>query len=894
MRSDEVLGYFGVDPERGLTENEVLERQKRYGVNALPEAKPISDIRLFMSQFLNPLVYILVAAGGIALLLQEYLDGSVIFFVVGITVSLGFFQERKAQSALFALKKLIAERAHVLREGNEQEIEARLVVPGDIIIFEAGRKIPGDARIIESHNLEINEAILTGEWIPSGKSSNIFSEAIPIIERENMAYKGSIVEGGKGKAIIVSTGVRTEIGKIARILQETKEEKTPFQKKLSNFSHTFALIIGILAFVLFFAGVWFGYSVREMFFISVAAAVASIPEGLPAALTVILAIGMQRILKRKGLVRKLIAAETLGSTSIIAIDKTGTITEAKMQVAFIWAAKKELAHDGKKFAVDLRNGEFESHLLLLKIAALSNEAYIENPDDEIHEWIIRGRATDKALLSAAIGAGFLKHELEKNEPKIDELPFSSEYKYLAMLRKSADGENILYVSGAPERVVSMAGFVSEDGSTVPLEEEDRKKIYEKVKEMTGRGLRVVGLAYKKTSAESIDKNDSKLRELVFVGCIGLKDPVRQEAKETVRLCHEAGLRLLLVTGDHKETARALMMELGIRVEDQEIIEGEELEVMSDEELEKKITAVKMFARVEPHQKLKIVKVLQKGGEVVAMTGDGVNDALALKQADIGVALGSGTDVSKEISDLVILDDNLSTIVAAIEEGRVIADNFKKVLTFLLTGGFTEILLIMGSILLGLPLPLLPAQILWVNIVEDGLPSFALAFEKKEEDIMRQKPKNLQKTPLLDNEMKIIIFIIGIFTDLLLFLLFWLIWRLTGDLAHARTMIFAGLAIDSLLYIFSIKSFRQNIWKINLFSNTFLLFAIAMGWALLISAIYLSWLQKILRTEALGLADWGILGALGLINLVLIEIVKFFFIRKNNHYIHNAKEAPAQQ
>jgi len=881
------LGYkkaveiLKTDIKEGLSEKEARKRQKETGKNLLPGEKPLSKLKIILDQFKSPLIYILVIAGFVVLLFKEFTDAIVIFGAVFLNTVVGYFQENKASKALSELKKIVKFKAKTIREGNIKLIDSAELVPGDIILLSPGDKVPADGRIIESHDLKNNEMALTGEWLAAEKMTKILEEKTPLADRDNMVYMGTAVEYGKAKVVITSTGFETEIGQVAQMIKETKEEKTPLQKKLAHFAQIIGAIIVIICIIIFIEGILTGNTYIEMFIIAVAVAIAAIPEGLPIAMTVILALGMQRILKKRGLVRKLLAAETLGSTSIICTDKTKTLTEGKMRVSEILTGGELLDH---------KKGD---HLLAMKIATLANEAFIENPEAVMKKWIIRGRPTDKALLLAGMEAGLNKKELEKKITPIIEFPFDSANKYLAQLFTSDKKEDILYVSGAPGKLLEMSKYLKIGDREKVLTSKFSKQIELRLDKLTEKGLRVVAVAYKKIDSpkdlprtvfqgNNSDRQISqKTRQglfsnLVFVGLIGLKDPIRKEVKKAMKVCRNAGMTPIIVTGDHKLTAKAVAEELGFKIKEENIMEGKELDQISDKEFEKRIKGIKIYARVEPKHKMRIVSVWQKKGEVVAMTGDGINDAPALKKADIGVALGSGTEVAKEVSDLILLTDNFNIIVAAVEQGRAIIDNIRKVIVYLLTDSFTETILVGVSLLFGLPLPITAVQILWVNLVEDGLPDIALAFEPKEKDLMKQKPRG-QNVPLLTKEMKVIIFIIGLITDLMLLGLFFWLWKQNHDITYIRTMIFATLTIDSLFYVFSCKSLRQNLWHINIFSNKLLVFAWIIGVVMLISSIYLSPLQTLLKTVPLGFNDWLIIMSLGLIELILIEAVKWRFI-----------------
>ncbi|MDP3052120.1 MAG: HAD-IC family P-type ATPase, partial [bacterium] len=599
----------------------------------------------------------------------------------------------------------------------------------------------------------------------------------------------------------------------------------------------------------------------------------------------------------------LLAAETLGSTSIICTDKTGTLTEAKMQVAGIFTGTKELLSDGGIYAEKLNHNGLESHITALKIATLCSDAYIENPEDEIHRWIIRGRSLDKALLLAGMQAGLSKKELEKNYPCHDELLFDPSYKYSAGLHHLSENEDIIYIIGAPEKILAMSRFIELDGRQEIFNAKKSDELNHKLENLTKKALRVVAVGYKKIKKGVLlhrlklvrdDQSDIQQKEiknhkqkiyeehlidLVFVGFIALKDPLRKDAKEAIQLCRRAGMRPIIVTGDHKLTAQAIARELGLPAEEKNIIEGFELEDLSDEEFKKKLSDIEIYSRVEPKQKLRIIQAWQEKGEIVAMTGDGVNDAPALKKANIGVALGSGTEVAKEASDLVLLDDSFHTIVTAVEEGRRIMDNVRKIITYLLTGGFTEIMLIGLAVVFGLPLPVLSGQILWKNLIESTPPAMALAFEPKEKDVMARRPED-PKISLLNQEMKVLIFIIGIFTNLVLFGIFLWFLNLGFPIERIRSVIFVGLAVDSFLYIFSCRNLRKNIWQFNPFSNRYILVAVLIGFLGLAAALYLPVFQKLLKTVPLGFFEWTILWVFGFLNLILIEAAKWWHIKKH--------------
>ncbi len=881
--AEEVVKILRTDTETGLTEKDVQLRQREFGKNKLPEEKSLSSLRIFLEQFRSPLIYILVIAGIITLILRDFTDAIVIFGAVFLNTIFGFFQENKTSKILAELKKVVKVKTYVIRGGNEKEVGQEDLVPGDIFLLYPGNKVPADGRLIETHNLKINEASLTGEWIPAEKKIEILPEETILADRDNMVYMGCVIEDGRGKAIVTETGIQTEIGKVAQMVRETREEKTPYQKRIIHLSKIIGVLIIFICFLIFLLGITTGREVFEMFLMAVAVAVAAIPEGLPVAITVILALGMQRILRKQGLVRKMIAAETLGSTSIICTDKTGTLTEAKMQVAGIFTELKELISDGQKYSEEIDKNSSESHILALKIGMLCTEAFIENPEDELRQWIVRGRPMEKALLLAGIQAGFSKQELEKEQPKIDQLFFDPVYKYSASLHHFSEEDptkipsefngarSILYVLGAPEVILKMC----------QLSLENLARLNQKLNTLASRGSRVLGLSYKKFSNAKLKIQTDDFSEMTFVAFISLHDPIRKEVKSAIKVCRQAGMRPIIVTGDHRLTAKAIAKELGLPSAEENIIEGKELEKLTDEGFQKRLEKIEIYARVEPRQKLRIVQAWQKRGEVVAMTGDGINDAPALKKADIGLALGSGTDVAKEASDLILLTDNFSIIVAAVEEGRAIIDNIRKTVTLLVSQCFSEIILIGGSIIGGLPLPILPAQILWENLIEGSPQGVALAFEPKEKGIMERKPED-PKHPLLTSQMKVIIFGFGIATSFILFGLFLYLLRIGLPLPEIRTIIFAALAMDTIFYAFSCKNLRKNIWQYNPFSNLYLICCAIFSLLMLLIAIYLPPFQSLLKTVPLNFFDWKLILGLGILNLILIEATKWYFIAKKQY------------
>ncbi|NIA18305.1 MAG: HAD-IC family P-type ATPase [Actinobacteria bacterium] len=904
---NQVLAELKADVN-GLSGKEAEKRIKRSGPNELPAGKPLGKLTIFLAQFKSPLIYILLIAGAISLLLRDYVDASVIFGAVIINTVIGFIQENKANNTLNKLKQLIKHKAYVLRDGHEIKTDSSRLVAGDIIIIRAGNRIPADARLLEADNLLVNESMLTGESVPAMKGVCVQKAGVSIADRKNMIYAGTIAVGGTGKAVVAATGQKTEIGKIASLVEDTEDEETPLQARLAKFSNLLGIIIAAAVLLVAAVGIIQGRPLFDMFIMGVALAVSAIPEGLIVAVTVILVLGMQRILKQKALVRKLVAAETLGSTTVICTDKTGTLTEGKMHVANIIIGEKEF----EVGSLGSRQDSIEAKVvsLALQTAMMCNDAVVENPEDALAEWRIAGAPTDAALMSAAVQSGLSKEKLLKIEPRIGGLPFDSNNKFMISLHKKKGGEFVLYEKGAPEKLLDKSSMFYHKGKTRKITAVERKKLNNNYNKLTNKGLRVIGVAirnfknpptpfikgaFKKSPSPNIrgGVNNAPLIKgvggiewekiddnLTFIGFIAIKDPLRPEAKETIKICRQAGIRPIIITGDYQLTAKAIAIEVGFKVKSENIITGEAMDKMSDAKLKSQVKKIDVYARVSPHHKLRIVKALQSRGEVVAMTGDGINDSPALKAADIGISLGTGTDIAKEASDIVLLDNNFKTIVASVRQGRTIFANIRKVVIYLISDSFSEVILIIGSIILGMPLAILPAQILWINIVNDGLPDFSLAFEKGAKGVMRQKPIKKQE-PILNKEMKIIIFGVGITRDLLVFCLFIYFFYIGTDIAYLRTMFFALLGVKSLSSIFSLRDLNYPVWRLNPFSNLYLVGAALISFSLLLSAIYWHPLQSVLSTVSLDANAWALIVLASVISILMVETVKHHFIIKAN-------------
>jgi Ca2+-transporting ATPase len=868
MDASEVLKSLDARPE-GLSVSEFHKRVARFGPNALPKTRRDGAPVVFLRQFSSPLMLILLAAAAVSGALGERADAAIIAAAVALNAVIGFVQEYKANRALERLRSFLQPVALVRRAEGEARIPAADVVPGDILVLKAGDRVPADARVISAAEIEANESALTGESMPVAKSSHVRAPDTTQAERSNMVYAGTVIVGGHGTAAVVATGTDTEFGRIASMVAKEPETDTPLQDELRHFSRQLsAIVLAIVAF-LFALGLLRGNPLFAMFKISVALAVAAVPEGLLVAITVVLAIGAQRIYRRHALVRRLIAAETLGSVSVICTDKTGTITVGDMRVSEMLAGKGPVRpFDANAFAMpDIRAA--------LEIGALCNDGSVGGNGTGAPDLV--GSPTDVALLRAALDAGLPLRDLLKRSGRADELPFDSARKFM-LTRSAWRGKDAILAKGAHERVLPFCTRVLEDGKERAWSAASRSEAEREAEEMTKRGLRVIAVAYRPAAKASGPLTGKDRHGLVFAGLLALRDPLRPEAAASIRAARLAGVRTVLITGDHPRTAASIAREVGLLTDDAQAALGSDVESWSEAELRRRVRQTVIYARAEPAHKIRIVKALQDIGEVVAMAGDGVNDAPALKAADIGIALGSGTEVAKESSDLVLLDNNLATITAAIEEGRVLFDNIRKTTVYLLLDSFTEIVLIGGALLLGMPLPLLAVQVLWINLVADSLPAIALTVEPGEPDVMRLPPRP-RSEPVLSREMLFYVFGIGLFTDLVLLPVFAWYLAAAASTEVARTVMFAAVGIDSLIYVFAVKSFRRPIWRIAPFSNVPLVLAVLAGFALMGLALTHPFFQAMFEVRPLALSDLGVLLMMALLKLGAIEIAKAAFLRR---------------
>jgi len=861
--------------EAGLTEEEVQKRLKQYGNNEFAHEKQATKLTVFVNQFKNPLIAVLIIAAAISLIVEHTIDAVVIAVVVIINTGIGFFQEYKAETALQALKSLAGPETRVTRrcpnmeKCREVKIKAKDIVPGDIISLEAGDKVPADARIFQAINLEVDESMLTGESVPTAKSVEPVDVNAAVADRTSMVFSGTIIVQGRGKAAVVETGTRTEIGKIATLISETERVETPIQKRTKNLSRNLGLLAFLASVLVFVIATLRNFDIFETFLFALATAVSAIPEGLPAVLTVTLAVGVSRMAKRNALIRKLQAVDTLGSATVICTDKTGTLTTNQMTVREIYVNNHTINVSGEGFVPE---GKFtaqdrqidptqdEALQLILRIGALCNNSELVLLEKEKRsQWIIKGDPTEGALVVAAQKAGQTKGSLEEKQPRIDEIPFDSKTRFMITFHKDSDGKMQVYAKGAPEAVLALCSHFLEDGKVNELTEEAQSRFLIVSTKMASKALRTLAMAYQTTAPDELGaiKEDLKNRKprLVFVGFQGMIDPPRSEAKKAVEICKQAGIRVVMATGDHKLTAQAIAKELHIATSD-EALTGADIDKLSDSELDRAVAKTSVFARVSPAHKYRIVESLRRQGHVVAMTGDGVNDAPALKVAEIGIAMGiTGTDVTKETADIVLTDDNFASIVNAIEEGRVIFENIRKVVKYLISTNTGEIITILAALLLlpNAPLIFTAVQILWINLVTDGLLVIPLALEPKEADVMAKPPRK-SNAQIINRDILFSIVFVGVFMAV------GALWFFTqeldqGNIIKAQTIAFVTIALFQVFNSLNCRSQRLSFFKLGVFKNKYLLLAIAAAFILQVMAIELPLFQVALGTTSLSLLDW---------------------------------------
>lgn len=875
IEAQQVLETIGVSAE-GLTEGEVARRLQEFGPNELQAARRSTPVEIFARQFMSFLVVILILAAVVSAVLGEVMDTVVIAAIVILNAILGFVQEYRAEKAIEALKKLAAPKARVIRGLKEAIISAKDLVPGDVLLFDTGDRVAADARLLEVMNLRIDESILTGESVPSTKVLEALPDDTPLADRENIAYSGTTVTYGRGKGVVVATGMETEFGKIAEHIQEAPEEPTPLQRRLKSLGVALGILAVLVCVALLAIELLAGEPLLESFMIAVSLAVSAVPEGLPAVVTVALALGVRKMSARNAIVRRLASVETLGSTTMICSDKTGTLTRDEMTVERVSINGQVFEVTGSGYEPQgefLKGGEpvdvrqDENFALLLEIGCLCNHASLE----EVEAWSIIGDPTEGALLTLAAKAGLWQDKLLKERPLVAEIPFDSQRKRMTTIHER-DGQRVAYVKGAPELLLELSSAIYRDGSVDEFGAGEKDRILAAVKDMASDALRVLAFAYRQVSDGIEAKSEEVEKDLVFVGIAGMMDPPRTEVREAIAKCRQAGIGVRMITGDHQLTARAIAENIGMIEEGEQVITGNDLNAMSDEELDGKVEDIVVYARTSPTHKVRVLEALKRRGHVVAMTGDGVNDAPAVKRADIGVSMGiKGTDVTREASDMILADDNFATIVKAVEEGRGIYANIRKFIRLLLSTNLDEILLVAGAILMGLPLPLLPIQVLWVNLISDGLPALALSFDPYDPDIMRKKPRGPKE---------------GIFHGMLLFVLaaavvdfvvemiLLIYWRNTDfvDLTTLRTMIFTSTVLFELFFVFNCRSETRSVFRSNPFENKRLVLAVIVSFLLQLAVIYVPFLQSMFGTAPLNLTEWLIILAMSFTGLLILPEV----------------------
>ncbi len=851
--------------DKGLTAEDASNRLKVYGPNKIHEVAPVSSFLIFLEQFKSPIVWILLVAMLISLLVREFIDFYVIGAIVVLNAFLGFVQEYRAERAIEALKKLISLKANVLRDGQERQIDATEVVLGDVLLLDTGDKIAADARLLEVVNLETQEAALTGESLPVKKTGLPLKKEAAVADRANMVFSGTIVTNGHARAVVTGTGMRTEIGRIASLIQETEPEPTPLQKKLKSLGMMIGVIVIIIAVVVFLVGLAKqDIPLVTVFLTAVALAVAAIPEGLPAVVTVGLSIGVQRLAKKNALVRHLPSVETLGACTVICSDKTGTLTHNEMTVRRLYVNRSVVEVAGTGYDPE---GYFsrQPEELLLRIGALNNNAKLMKENDT---WRVLGDPTEAALLVSAKKAKLGVESLHDKYPRVGEIGFTSERKLMTTLHMF-DKVKTACTKGAPEVVLSRCSKILVNGRIERLMMREKEAIIAQNEKFAKDALRVLGFAFKEL--KGLDAKSDPEKDMVFVGLQAMIDPPRKEVREAVDKCKTAGIKVVMITGDHVSTAQAVAKELGI---EGRALTGLELDQIDD--LSAEVENIAIYARVNPAHKLKIIQALRSKGHIVAMTGDGVNDAPALKKADLGIAMGiTGTDVAKEASGMILADDNFATIVRAVEEGRRIYDNIQKYFAYLLRGNVAEVLVILSSLLFGLPLPLLAIQILWVNLVTDGLPALALSADPAEPGIMQRPPRKPNQSVFKGIEAFIFIVPVVIAIAIL-----WLFDNfLPVSLAKAQTIAFTSLVVSELCVAISCRSLTKPVFVVGLFKNRWLWLAVLSSLALQLAIMYVPFLQNVFKVVALSASEWGLVLAFSLAGFVYLEVHKFF-ARKN--------------
>lgn len=885
MNRQEVEEALVTDLSSGLSSDNAKKRLKQHGYNELEEGEKQSALLLFFSQFKDFMVLVLLAATLISGLLGEYIDAIAIIAIVIVNGFLGFFQERKAEKSLQALKELSAPQVSVLRDGQWSKVSSKEIVPGDVLKFASGDRIGADVRLIEAKSLEIEESALTGESLPVQKNVDpLTSESPGIGDMENMAFMGTLVTRGSGIGVVVGTGMKTAMGQIADLLQSAESMTTPLQRRLEQLGKILIVTALILTALVVVLGVLQGNDLYTMFLAGVSLAVAAIPEGLPAIVTVALSLGVQRMIKQNAIVRKLPAVETLGCASVICSDKTGTMTQNEMTVTHLWSGGTTWTVDGVGYepkgsffrgdaSIDINSERALQQMLMFGM--LCNHAELIKKKNE---YVIDGDPTEGALLVSAMKAGYSREQLQRQFEIVNEFPFDSTRKMMSVIIKDKSGKRFVITKGAPDVLLEKSSAILWGERKKYLDREAVQAVQTAINQLASQALRTIAFGFKEISPQTVILNEKEAeKDLTLIGLQGMIDPPRPEVKLAVKECREAGIKTVMITGDHVITAKAIAKQLGILTNHSKVIEGHELSNMSIEELEEVVEHVSVFARVSPEHKLKIVKAWQNRGHIVAMTGDGVNDAPAIKAADIGVAMGiTGTDVAKEASALVLLDDNFATIKAAIKEGRNIYENIRKFIRYLLASNVGEILVMLFAMILALPLPLVPIQILWVNLVTDGLPAMALGLDQPEGDVMKRNPRNPREGVFARGlGWKVISrgFLIGLVT----LLAFIIAYRQNPEhLEYAQTVAFATLVLAQLIHVFDCRS-EKSILARNPFGNKYLVGSVILSQLMVLAVIYYPPLQPIFHTVPIKAFDWLVITGMAAVPTFLLA--GSFLLRK---------------
>lgn len=874
---DSILARLGTSTETGLTAADATERLNQFGTNTLQAAESVRWHQVLMRQFTDVLIVILVAAGLVSLAVGEKTDAIAIFAIVLLNGLLGFAQEWKAERSLAALRQMLAPRCRAIRDGNEQEIDAELLVPGDIVQIETGDRVPADLRLIRCMNLKMDESALTGESEASGKSTEPIDASTDLAERTNMAWTGTAAAGGRGLGIVVATGQDTEFGRIAELTETIDRDTTPLQQKLTVLGKQLGVAAIVISIVVALTGWWMGKPLMEMFFTAVSLAVAVVPEGLPAVVTLTLALGVREMVRRKALLRRLRAAEGLGAATVICTDKTGTLTQNQMTVQHIWLAAGEVDVTGVGYDPA---GHFESSgqkldyrqrddlMTLLRSGLQCNHArLVKHPDG----WQPLGEPTESAIVVAAHKAWI---DPSSQAESTNEFSFTSNRKRMTVITHEA-GKSVVHTKGAPEVLLPLCTSIFDNDSTRPMTTQDRDSAFAAIESMAGRGLRTLAIARRELCEGDGCDEDAVETNLTLLGVVGMMDPPRVEVPEAISLARTAGIRVFMITGDSPVTASAIAKQIGLQAD--AAVVGSQLETMDDAALTSALAGDVVFARTTPEHKLRIVKLLQSQGHIVGMTGDGVNDAPALKKADIGIAMGKrGTDVAKGAADIVLTDDNFSSIIGAVEEGRRQYDNIQKFVRYLLSSNTGEVVAIFLNILIGGPLLFLPVQILWMNLVTDGLTAVALGLEPAEKDTMRRPPRRPDEAVLTGAGMAMIA-ALGTYVGLVSL---WLFHHYLDDddpnsIAIAQTVAFTGIIVVEKINVLNFRSLRAPIGTIGYGSNPWVLLAIGSTVLLQVAAVYVPALQSILHTVPLSLSDWGLIVLVALPVFVLVECIKTF-------------------